>query len=163
MSQWKEYSAKQIENALHKATVMLQQRDSIFLDPAFNINERSVTHRLGIYLQELFPEEHVDCEYNRIYSDDADEYIAKNIELGDLERDLTLKDTDARTVYPDIIVHRRNTNRNLLAIEVKMAWKAQKGSFDIVKAQAYKRRLDYLYSAYLVLGPGQNYKIHWIQ
>ncbi len=37
-------------------------RDLLLLDA----NERTITGRLGVYLQELFPEWNVDCEYNRI-------------------------------------------------------------------------------------------------
>lgn len=158
---WTFYTRPEVESILLKAIRKLQERDNIFLDEAFDINERSVTHRLGMYLAELFPDEDVDCEYNRQYNDDSDEYIAKNVELSVIENGLTLKDTEAKTVYPDIIVHRRNTSRNLLAVEVKMAWKSGKGQFDEIKAEAYRKRLDYHYSTYLVLGPGKNFNLVW--
>jgi hypothetical protein len=162
-SNWKIYTQKQIEALIVASIRMVQKKDAEFLNPDFDINERSVTHRLAMYLAGLFPEEDVDCEYNRIYNDDTDEYIAKNLELPVIEKGITLKDTKARTVFPDIIVHRRNTQRNLLAIEVKMAWKADKVDFDRVKAQAYKFRLNYEYSICLILGPFEAFTIQWIQ
>jgi hypothetical protein len=53
-------------------------------------NERTITGRLGIYLQELFPEWNVDCEYNRIL-----EYVKQVVIDGEMTR-----------VVPDVIVHR---------------------------------------------------------
>ena len=34
-----------------------------------NINERSISHRLAVYLQLQFPDWDVDCEYNRNHDD----------------------------------------------------------------------------------------------
>uniref|UniRef100_UPI004049166C hypothetical protein n=1 Tax=Gelidibacter sp. TaxID=2018083 RepID=UPI004049166C len=152
-----------IEARIIKAIKILQQKDEIFLNPKFNINERSVTHRLGMYLADLFTEYDVDCEYNRVYDLNADEYIKKNIEIEVIEDGLTLEDTDARTVYPDIIIHKRGTEDNFIAIEVKMAWKKNKMDFDLIKARAYKYRLGYKHSAYLELGPFNDYTLIWIE
>ena len=64
-------------------------------------NERTITHKFAEHIQQLFPEWHVDCEYNR---------------RGEEQR----KDVEGRnTTYPDIIIHRRNTKDNLLVIEAK--------------------------------------------
>lgn len=68
-------------------------------------NERSISHKLAEYLQERFPEWHVDCEYNRDY---------KNT-----KKPKKTKELNDEIVYPDIIVHRRNTDYNLLVIELK--------------------------------------------
>lgn len=163
MSKPKKYSFKEVNARLVKAIEILQEKDSIFLEKKFDINERSVTHRLGMYLAELFPDEDVDCEYNRQYNDDTDEYIAKNLDLPKIEKGMTTKDTVAKTVFPDIIVHRRKTNRNILAVEVKMKWKSAKGDFDLIKAEAYKIRLGYQFSAYIILGEGKDCKINWVK
>jgi hypothetical protein len=64
-------------------------------------NERSITHKLAEYIQQLFPEWHVDCEYNRLGR----------------ERPKAIPSQD--TSYPDIIIHFRNTQDNLLIIEAK--------------------------------------------
>lgn len=63
-------------------------------------SERSITHKLAEYLQKEFPEWHVDCEYNR--------------DLDDVKR----RPSDAG-FYPDIVVHIRDIDKNLLIIEVK--------------------------------------------
>ena len=64
-------------------------------------NERSITHKFSEYLQQLFSEWHVDCEYNR-----RGENHPKDL-------------PDQETSYPDIIIHKRNTIDNLLIIEAK--------------------------------------------
>ena len=65
-------------------------------------HERSMTFRLGMYLQPIFSGWDVDCEYNR------------NISAPNL-----IKSIPWRNVYPDVIIHRRGTDNNLLAIEAK--------------------------------------------
>lgn len=66
-----------------------------------NTEERAITHKFAEYIQGLFPEWHVDCEYNR-----RGQSMPKSI-LGQ------------HTTYPDIIIHLRNTNDNLLVVEAK--------------------------------------------
>jgi hypothetical protein len=68
-----------------------------------NANERTITGRLGIYLQELFPEWNVDCEHNRILECVNEVVIDLVVTL----------------IVPDIIVHGRNTGDNLVSFEVK--------------------------------------------
>jgi hypothetical protein len=55
-----------------------------------------------MYLQDAFADWDVDCEYNR-----------------DARHPKKILD---RLVYPDVIIHRRNTTENLLAIEMKGHW-----------------------------------------
>ncbi|MEX0781879.1 MAG: hypothetical protein WD557_04455 [Dehalococcoidia bacterium] len=87
-------------------------RDAVLL--RVGANERSTTHRLAMYLEPHFPGWHVDCEYNRL--------DANPKELPRCPKDpVPPTDLDARTVYPDIIVHKRRTQENLLVIEVKKA------------------------------------------
>ena len=56
-------SEEEIERRVSKALAMLLHKDRYRLN--VQVNERSLTHRFGIYLQEVFPEYDVDCEYNR--------------------------------------------------------------------------------------------------
>ena len=77
-----------------------------------NVNERSISHKFAEYLQHQFEGLQVDCEYNR------HQVEGKTLNL---EPERTSSDSlDAKTVYPDIIVHQRGDNScNLLVIEVK--------------------------------------------
>lgn len=74
-------------------------------------NERSLTHRIGMYLQDQFPDYDVDCEYNRNI------HIPKRVHPIEYHPDAQNKE---KLVLPDIIVHKRgNNDHNLLIIEFK--------------------------------------------
>src|SRR2546427_10876910 len=76
-----------------------------------NVNERSITHKLAEYLQQEFSDWNGDCEYNR--------------NLGEIKRgsmpntEVGWDDLESKTVFPDIIVHKRVSKKNLLVIEAK--------------------------------------------
>ena len=75
-------------------------------------NERSITHKLAEDLQRQFSDLKVDCEYNRHGIDKKELSFALGTTATDCEH--------AKTVYPDIIVHKRRCDSsNKLVIEVK--------------------------------------------
>lgn len=122
--------------AFHAAEMHLLRADA---------SERSMTHRLALHLTPLFPDFDVDCEYNR------DGFDVKRLALH--ERPVQDDDTEAVTVFPDIVVHRRGDNdANLLVIEVKKARSAVNAEYDMLKLQAFKRDLKYRYAVHLTLG-----------
>jgi len=111
-----------------------------------NLSEQSISNKIAYYLVSLFPEYHVDCEYNGDIENDSgrktinllkDELSARNLlrdnERNDLESDLT-----TRSVFPDIIIHTRGTNnRNLCIIEVKKDTSSVSYEYDSLKLSAY--------------------------
>lgn len=111
-----------------------------------DVNERSITHHLAIYLKRRFPGWDVDVEYNR--------------NLGDIKRlcmnppQPTAEDTNAVTVYPDVIVHRRDKTENLLVVEVKKAGRCNI-DFDIEKLGTFTDKppggLGYMWGVHVVL------------
>ena len=103
-------------------------------------NERSITHKLAEYLQKEFPEWHVDCEYNRRGFDTKK--LLENISFP--TENNSSDDTEARTVFPDIIVHKRTTPLNLLVIEVKKD-NNNDSTIDIQKLEAFGRDQNYCY------------------
>lgn len=104
-----QYEQQDLEQKLSVALESLMKNDLFLLQN--DVNERSISHKLAEYLQFAFPEWHVDCEYNRNYNRKKKlDFALPNEPIDSLK---------ARTVYPDIIVHRRNTDHNLLAIEIK--------------------------------------------
>ncbi|ELP1878800.1 hypothetical protein QU233_004325 [Vibrio vulnificus] len=118
-------------------------RDRYLLE--VNANERSLTHRRGMYLQAQFEHYDVDCEFNR------DGHDPKELYIGTEETDVY--DDNAMTVYPDIIVHRRGSNDdNLLVIEFKKSSSRVSNSKDMTKLHAYKRDLHYRYALFVELG-----------
>lgn len=106
-------------------------------------NERSITHKLAEYLQREFPGWNTDCEYNR--SGDLPKTLRRRV--GEWVR---ADDTEARSVFPDIIVHRRGPSKpNLLVVEAKKST-TQRGSDDEEKLRAYLCEYHYQF-AYMVI------------
>ncbi|MEW6416595.1 MAG: hypothetical protein AB1480_00525 [Nitrospirota bacterium] len=92
-------------------------------------NERTITHKLAEYLQQEFSEWNVDCEYNR---------HGEEIKKIDIPKDgINWDDIEQRTVFPDIIVHKRNTNKNIVIIEVKKSTNSISRAFDENKLKAF--------------------------
>jgi hypothetical protein len=80
----------------------------------FDVNERTLTQRLALYLQKYFPYYKVDCEYNREVEN------KKRLPIIKVESVMT-DDIRARTVFPDIVIHDRGNHvHNLLVIEAKV-------------------------------------------
>lgn len=77
---------------------------------AVDINERSLSARLAMHLQQHFPKLDVDCEYNRL--GDAIKRLPK-------PEDSRTSNLEGRTIFPDIIVHLRGTKSNILVLELK--------------------------------------------
>lgn len=127
----------------------LFEKDKILLNRSYNINERTVSHRLAIHIQSVLnnPELDVDIEYNRMQEEygegqDVGNAIAKRFnweKAGEGEG----------YVYPDIIVHKRETPLNIVEIEVKMAWKNGKKKYDYEKINEYLSILNYQHGVYV--------------
>ena len=132
---------------LNKVVTALQEfyaRETFLLEK--DLGERTLTHRLAVYLERQFPGWEVDCDYNR---------------LGERTLRLphgTIVSTDdhlAKSVYPDIVVHKRETPDNLLAIEVRKAGNHQPPEHDRHKLRALTDPhlwFAYAVGVYLVLG-----------
>ncbi len=88
---------------------------------------------------------HVDCEYNR----DHHEPKVTNLNWSAPE---SREEEEARgsLVLPDIIVHRRNSHENFLAIEMKKSTNTNSDDHDLLKLKTYlKEPLCYRYALFL--------------
>jgi len=79
--------------------------------------ERSIAHRLAVYLEHEFPGWHVDCEFNR--QGEEGERDPKRVSPGLPHLPEFRAGQGTADVTPDVIIHRRRKTWNLLAIEVK--------------------------------------------
>ena len=138
-------SLEDVKQRVINAICALYRYDRELLD--VNANERSITHKLAEHLQREFPEWHVDCEYNRLGRDTK----RLQFNIGEPKPD----DIEAKTVFPDIIVHRRMTRKNLLVMEVKKA-SGQANTGDIKKLKGFTRVPEYQYQYGLFLKLEQN-------
>lgn len=116
-----------------------------------DLSERALTHHFARILAELIPGKFdVDVEYNRHGSD------PKRLNL----RPRTALDRELRatTVFPDVIVHRRNTDEfNLLVIEVKKP--GESVEYDSMKLKAFRTELHYSHAAHVIIGRTSSGKI----
>jgi hypothetical protein len=114
---------KNIETALR----LLYKNDHLLIT---NITEeRSITHKFAEYIQKSFSEWHVDCEYNRLGLNRPKAILTQN------------------SSFPDIIIHLRNTNDNLLVVEAKSIHSNNlKDTHDKDKIRAYIEDTNYQYS-----------------
>ena len=126
MSRLYKQSLNSVQRKIGKALHLLYEKDHFLITNG--TEERSTTHKLAEYIQQLFIEWNVDCEYNR-----RGEYRPKAI-------------GSKKTSYPDIIIHRRNTKKNLLVIEAKSIHSRKHGDVgDKNKIKAYIEDPDYQY------------------
>lgn len=138
-----------IEKALNESLELLLRADEGIL--RVDINERTISHRLAIYLEPHFPGWNVDCEYNRNHDD------PKRLKIE--RRNVRSDDTQATTVFPDIIVHRRGTDDNLLVIEMKKTTSQEADSYDLSKLCAFKQQLDYHFAVFIKIKTGGEARI----
>jgi hypothetical protein len=103
---------------------------------------------LAEYLQLEFPKWHVDCEYNRL----GDENKVKKLDIPGIGKP-HVRDTETKTVFPDIIVHHRKKKENLLVMEVNKA-KGKADTGDVEKLQAFTEEPEYEYQYRLFLRLG---------
>ena len=111
---------------------------------SIDANERSITFRFAMYLQLSFPGWTVDCEYNR---DSIEPKRLRHLELyPDSE------DVEAKTVFPDVIVHRRGTRQNHLVLEFKKSTSRVDREIDLLKLRGYKQQLGYEHALFVEVG-----------
>jgi hypothetical protein len=77
-----------------------------------DLGERALTHRLAVQLEKQFEGWDVDCDYNRL-----GERLLK-LPHGSI---VSTDDELGKSIFPDIVVHRRAVPDNLLAVEVRKA------------------------------------------
>ena len=92
-----------------------------------DLGERTLTHRLAVYVEKQFPGWEVDCDYNRLGE------RTLRLPKGTI---ISTDDHFGKSVYPDIVVHQRDIPNNLLAIEVRKASNHQPPEHDQHKLRA---------------------------
>jgi len=139
--------ADEIEFRVSSALKQLSEADFYLLKN--DLNECSINHMLAYHLQSQFKEWHVDCEYNKNWNK------IKKLELPKDKVDWT--DTEAKSVFPDIIVHRRGGDGpNLLVIEVKKSSNTSDRRHDYNKLKEYGKILSYSCALFLEIGTKEN-------
>jgi hypothetical protein len=92
-----------------------------------DLGERTLTHRLAVYIEKQFPGWQVDCNYDRLGE------RTLRLPHGSI---VSTDDHLGKSIYPDIVVHQREIPNNLLAIEVRKDGNHQPLEHDQHKLQA---------------------------
>jgi hypothetical protein len=142
----------EVHNKVDQAIAQLIEKDAYLLQ--IDANERAISHRLGLYLQLLFEDWHVDCEYNRNL-DNPKRLKAYQSFFDANQRVWNISETDPITVFPDIIVHKRGTRNNLLIIETKKTTSQISSEFDYFKLKEFKYQYGYIHALFLKLITGR--------
>lgn len=136
-------SADEIKELVVRALEQLRDKDRYLLEN--DLNECSINHKLACHLQNYFPDWDVDCEYNK---------NADKVKELDLPKDkVNWDDTEAKSVFPDVIVHKRGgKGPNLLVIEVKKSTNNSDRKHDYNKLKEYGDTLKYSCALFLEIG-----------
>jgi len=153
-------SREEIEEMLKKCLHLLLDNDKYLFEK--DVNERSISHMLAFYLKSKeFKEWDVDCEYNR------DRHETKKLDsiynmLEEIGKYDLIRNTEGITVFPDIIVHKRGTDNNLLVIEIKKCTSSKvRDDFDIAKLKAFRADKDYRFAVFLKFKIGNTDEVGW--
>lgn len=115
-----------------------------------DLNERTISHKLAEYLQKYFQDYNVDCEYNRMLQNEK--YDTKRLHLDNDIQEIRPDDDKGKTVFPDIVIHKRGVNDdNLLVVEMKKKDNCLNDAkqFDFKKLKAFTAQLKYKLGIYL--------------
>ncbi len=157
---------QEIQSKIYEAYRQLLLNDRYLF--GVDASERSLTHKLAEYMQYQFTGWNVDCEYNRdgpevksVYPwEEKAEEILREIENepeGRKRNVLLNKLENGLTVFPDIIVHHRGTNENLVIFEVKKS--NYRGiDDDRQKLRVYISELEYKYAFKILLPIGEKHE-----
>lgn len=133
-----------VRRLVREAVTAFLERDGGLL--ANDSAERAITHQLAVHLAGRFSEWNVDCEYDR------DIEVVKRLKYAIAEGELV----EDREVIPDIIIHRRMTNQNLVVLEVKKSTNRESNEKDLRKLQAFREQLGYEYAGFFRLSAGDH-------
>ena len=117
-----------MQTALNKVITALREfyaHEAFLLEK--DLGERTLTHRLAVYVERQFPGWQVDCNYDRLGE------RTLRLPHGSI---VSTDDHLSKSIYPDVVVHQREIPNNLLAIEVRKDSNHQPLEHDRHKLQA---------------------------
>lgn len=109
-------------------------------------SEQAISHQLAMKFVPYFPDWDIDCEYNRRME------VVKRL----IYAVSPTGEVYERNVVPDIIIHRRMTNNNLLAVEIKKTTNKECSFKDLAKLAAFREQLGYQNSLFIRFLVGVN-------
>lgn len=137
---------------VNRALDRLIRDDAQLLD--LKLCERALHFKIAHYMAEaqvIHPPLTLDCEYNRHLEDEKRLHLFGN--------------PRASKVFPDILIHERNSDaRNLVALEIKKP--GQSLARDREKLRAFAIHLGYLHTGHIIIGHNRHgnlvREVQWI-
>lgn len=131
----------EVQQRVAEALAGFEQEDSYLLRN--DLGERCIAARVAFHLQRVFPEYHVDVEYNR--AGDSPKRLQVPEECAN-----AIDDEGRALVVPDVIVHQRGPDGpNLLGLELKKTTDTRGLDCDRERIRALRARLGYVFGALL--------------
>ena len=124
----------EVKARVKKAIQSLEENDRYLFE--HNASEHTLMHRFAVWLEVEFLDWSVDCEYNLSPPDNRGEIHGQYATV--VSRRRSQPEDESLSVHPDIVVHRREFNENLMVIEVRKSGLADEVEFDAFKLKAYK-------------------------
>ncbi|MDI5922791.1 hypothetical protein QLQ86_18665 [Halomonas sp. LR5S13] len=134
-----------VQATLGRALAKLTTRDASLLST--EANERTIACRLAFYLQAELPHWDVDCEYNC--------WAATGQRKGHTIVTTTSETTNARTIYPDILIHHRDSREHLAIIELCKSSFPHGKHQDVKKLRHCLAKLGCRHAFHLEVGVGE--------
>lgn len=133
----------EIQRRVYRAISLLLRNDMYLLSN--DVAERAITHRLAVYLESEFKGWNVDCEYNRHNGESkALRRWIREDKIKEEKNEEEDTSVPGSLVYPDIVIHLRGTDINLLVIEVKKSNnRSVEEGHDIRKIKSFINELHY--------------------
>lgn len=132
-----------LQSSVRTALSMLVKHDYYLLE--HNLFEPCITHKLAVHFENLFPHWHVDAEFDKDREGAKQTYIDPPSEE---QKAAAKEEGETATAIPDVIVHHRGTDNNLLIVEVKKQGEGL--AYDRLKLHCYtsQRALEASYLGY---------------
>jgi hypothetical protein len=149
-----EITFEEIKERVHRAIRRFLKENNQLLK--FGLQEQTNSMKMVSYLDDEFPDWDVDGEYNKIVDKHSEECQEKTVFLmmkrSGYKIEYLVKAERVR-VRPDIIIHRRGTIENLLAIEIKLSENQEQIEYDWAKLDAYcqNHELRYRFGLFIPL------------
>lgn len=136
------------------------RKDSLLLE--LDVREEALSHRVAFYLEQALEEKKYDLSFDSetieslVTDCEYDKHLDVKKTLHGLIEKYPKKPT--KEIRPDIVLHKRNSNTNLIVIEIKKK-KSRNKQYAKDKALAFvESSYKYKFGIYLEFNTGTNYK-----
>ncbi len=142
---FEEFATDEVKQLITNALSLLVENDKVLIEK--KVREECINHRLACYLENLINRNlnnhfryEVDLEYNKNYNN---------------PKKIIDESNNPKSIRPDIIIHKRDTNDNLIVFEIKKGYTIQ---HDLIKIEGlFRPPMKYTYGCLISYLPDKDY------